>query len=83
MQENASLVLEIMGHADQVGSDKYNLLLGHNRAENAQRYLREKYQIPLYRMYIVSYGESKPESITDSPEGQAANRRVILRLLGP
>lgn len=83
MQDNASLVLEIMGHADQVGSDKYNLLLGHNRAESAQRYLREKFEIPLYRMYIVSYGESKPESITDSPEGQAANRRVILRLLGP
>lgn len=83
MQDNTSLVLEIMGHADKVGSDKYNLLLGHNRAESALRYLKEKYEIPLYRMYIVSYGESKPQSITDSPEGQAANRRVVLRLLGP
>jgi peptidoglycan-associated lipoprotein len=83
MQDNTSLVLEIMGHADKVGSDTYNLLLGHNRAESAQRYLKEKFEIPLYRMYIVSYGESKPESIADSPKGDAANRRVVLRLLGP
>ncbi len=83
MQEDRNLVLEIIGHTDAVGSDKYNLLLGHNRSESAMRYLQEKYTIPLYRMYIVSYGETKPESIADSPQGHAANRRVVLRLLGP
>jgi outer membrane protein OmpA-like peptidoglycan-associated protein len=83
MQEDRHLVLEIMGHTDAVGSDKYNLLLGHDRSESAMRYLQEKYSIPLYRMYILSYGETKPESENDSPKGQAANRRVLLRLLGP
>ncbi len=83
MQEDRNLVLEIMGHTDAVGSDKYNLLLGHNRSESAMRYLQEKYDIPLYRMYIVSYGEFKPESENDSPKGRATNRRVLLRLLGP
>lgn len=83
MQEDPNLVLEIIGHTDAIGSDKYNLLLGHNRSESVMRYLQEKYAIPLYRMYIVSYGESKPETENDSPKGRAANRRVILRLLGP
>lgn len=83
MQENRSLILEIIGHTDSDGPESYNLLLGHNRAESAMRYLREKYDIPSYRMYIMSYGESKLENLEDSPKGKAENRRVILRLFGP
>lgn len=82
MQEKPNLILEIMGHTDQAGSERYNLLLGHNRAESAMRYLQEKYSIPLYRMYILSYGKSKPEGTSDSPKERAANRRVVLRLFG-
>ncbi len=83
MQRNPQLVLEISGHTDAVGSKKYNLLLGHNRAESVKRYLSEKFGISLGRMYIVSFGELKPIAENDSPRGRAANRRVELRLLGP
>jgi len=83
MQEDPQLVLEISGHADATGPEKYNLVLGHNRAENVVRYLSEKFNISLGRMYIVSFGEIKPIAENDSPKGRAANRRVELRLLGP
>jgi OOP family OmpA-OmpF porin len=83
MQKDPGLVLEISGHADAVGTEKYNLVLGHNRAESVKRYLSEKYKISLARMYTVSFGELKPITENDSPKGRAANRRVELRLLGP
>jgi len=83
MQEKKGLVLEIIGHTDSDGPETYNLLLGHNRAESAMRYLREKYNIPSYRMYILSYGESKLQQIEDSPKNKAENRRVVLKLYGP
>ena len=83
MQQDLQLILEISGHTDAVGNNKYNLLLGHNRAESVKRYLVEKFNISLTRMYTVSFGESKPVAENDSPGGRAANRRVELRLLGP
>lgn len=83
MQQDLQLILEISGHTDAIGNNKYNLLLGHNRAESVKRYLVEKFNISLTRMYTVSFGESKPVAENDSPGGRAANRRVELRLLGP
>lgn len=83
MQKDPRLVLEISGHTDAIGSKNYNLLLGNNRAESVKRYLSEKFNISLGRMYIVSFGELKPIADNDSPKGRAANRRVELRLLGP
>jgi len=83
MQQDLQLILEISGHTDAIGNNKYNLLLGHNRAESVKRYLVEKFNISLTRMYTVSFGESKPVAENDSPKGRAANRRVDLRLLGP
>jgi len=83
MQKDPSLVLEISGHADAIGSDKYNLALAHNRAEGVRRYLSEKFNISVGRIYMVSFGEFKPVADNDSPKGRASNRRVELRLLGP
>lgn len=81
MQQRKDLVLEIAGHTDAIGSDPYNLLLGTNRANAVVRYLNDKFQIPLYRMYTVSYGKSKPKVMAEGRSAQA-NRRVELRLLG-
>jgi len=83
MQQDPGLVLEISGHADAIGPEKYNLVLGHNRAESVKRYLTEKFNVSVGRMYVVSFGELKPVADNDSPKGRASNRRVELRLLGP
>ena len=83
MQQDTRLVLEISGHTDAMGNERYNLLLGQNRAESVKRYLSEKFKISLLRMYTVSFGETKPTAENDSPKGRANNRRVELKLLAP
>ncbi len=49
----------IAGHADEVGSDEYNLALGERRANAVRVYL---YNIGVGdgQMQIISYGESRP-----------------------
>jgi outer membrane protein OmpA-like peptidoglycan-associated protein len=83
MQQHPELILEIEGHTDYVGSDDYNLLLGQKRAESVKRYLADKFGIALHRMFYISFGKTKPKELADTRTGQAAQRRAVLRLLGP
>ncbi|HSO23937.1 MAG TPA: OmpA family protein [Chondromyces sp.] len=69
--------VEIQGHTDSIGSESYNLKLGHQRAEAAMRYLVEQ-GVPLFRMNVISYGEFKPIADNSTKEGRAQNRRVTL-----
>ena len=72
--------LEIQGHTDSSGSEKWNMELGARRAEAVRRYLNER-GIPLYAMSIISYGESKPVADNSAREGRSQNRRVVVRVL--
>ncbi len=72
--------LEIQGHTDSTGSEKYNRVLGHKRAEAVQNYLHEK-GIPLNLMSVISYGEARPVADNSSKDGRAANRRVEVLVL--
>ena len=83
MQQKPELILEIAGHTDNVGPDEYNVILGNKRTESVRRYLADKFDIAIYRMFQISFGESKPKTLNDSRAGQAANRRAVLMLLGP
>lgn len=79
--ENANVYLEIQGHTDSTGPESYNLKLGLRRAEAVRRYLNSKHGIPLHRMSVISYGESKPVADNSTREGRAKNRRVEIRVL--
>lgn len=83
MKDDKSLIVEIEGYTDPTGSDAYNLTLGQNRARAAEQYLSTKYEIPLFRLFSLSYGKSKLKAPAETGEGNAANRRVVIRLLGP
>ena len=83
MKEDKGLILEVEGYCDPIGSEKYNLTLGQNRAQAVQLYLSGNYQIPVFRMYSISFGESNLKTPSEAGEGNAANRRVVLRVLGP
>jgi len=83
MKEDKGLILEVEGYCDPIGSEKYNLTLGQNRAQAVQLYLSGNYQIPVFRMYSISFGESSLKTPSEAGEGNAANRRVVLRVLGP
>jgi outer membrane protein OmpA-like peptidoglycan-associated protein len=79
--QNAGVYIEIQGHTDSVGSDKYNEELGLLRAESVRRYLSQAHKFPLHRINIISYGETAPISDNSSREGRSQNRRVALVVL--
>lgn len=65
----------IEGHADERGSDDYNLALAEKRALSAKRYL-ESLGIDAKRMEIISYGEDKPAVAGNDEAAWSRNRRV-------
>ena len=73
--------IEVEGHTDSTGSTATNDRLGLARAENVKRYLYEAYQIPLHKINVISYGESKPVAPNNTRDGRAQNRRVVIRVL--
>jgi len=79
--ENKGVYIEIQGHTDNVGSDKYNEELGLLRAEAVRRYLNQEHKFPLHRINVISYGESAPISDNGDRQGRAQNRRVALVVL--
>lgn len=78
---NKNVFIEVQGHTDNIGSEKINLKLGQERADNVMRYLNMEQGIPLNRMSAVSYGEYKPIADNKTPAGRAENRRVTLVVL--
>jgi peptidoglycan-associated lipoprotein len=71
---NPNVRLQISGHADERGSDEYNLALGNRRAAAAKRYLENK-GIDGGRMEVVSYGEERPLNPGHDEAAYAQNRR--------
>ncbi|HEX9941044.1 MAG TPA: OmpA family protein [Thermoanaerobaculia bacterium] len=79
--ENKNVYIEIQGHTDNVGSEKYNEELGLLRAEAVRRYLNQKHGFPLHRINVISYGESAAVADNSNRQGRAQNRRVALVVL--
>ena len=71
---NPNVRVQISGHADERGSDEYNLALGNRRAAAAKRYLENK-GIDASRMEVVSYGEERPLNAGHDEAAYAQNRR--------
>jgi peptidoglycan-associated lipoprotein len=74
MGANPNVRIQISGHADERGSDEYNLALGNRRAAAAKRYLESK-GIDASRMEVVSYGEERPLAQGSDEAAYAQNRR--------
>ncbi len=74
MRANPAVRLRISGHADERGSDEYNLVLGNKRALAAKAYLESK-GIDGSRIEITSYGEERPMDRAATEEAWARNRR--------
>jgi peptidoglycan-associated lipoprotein len=79
--DNKGVYIEVQGHTDNVGSDKYNEELGEARAQAVRRYLNQTAGFPLHRMNVISYGKSAPVADNKTREGRSQNRRVALVVL--
>ena len=71
--------LTVVGHTDNVGSDKYNQDLSHRRAHSVAQYFESKRVNPL-RLATAGKGESEPVSSNTSEAGRQLNRRVEIYL---
>jgi peptidoglycan-associated lipoprotein len=71
---NPGVKLRIAGHADERGSDEYNLALGSRRAAAAKRYLENK-GVDGSRLEVVSYGEERALNPGSDETAYAQNRR--------
>ena len=73
--------IEIQGHTDDTGGERYNEELGQRRADAVRRYLSREHKLPLNRMSTISYGDTLPVESNKTKAGRAANRRVVLVVL--
>ena len=80
-EDPKNVFIEIEGHTDNIGSPQTNEKIGLERAQAVERYLYEQFQIPLHKMNIISYGETKPVGPNKTRTDRAKNRRVVIRVL--
>ena len=78
---NPAVRIVVEGHADERGSDEYNLVLGNKRAAAAKRYLESK-GIDGSRLELMSYGEERPADPAQTEEAFAKNRRDSFKVTG-
>ena len=70
------------GYASKVGSAALNQKLSAERAENVTTYLEQQCGIPLTSMFAPgAMGTSKQVAPDATTEGQAENRRVVVKIL--
>lgn len=74
LQRNPDLQIRVTGHADERGSDEYNLALGNRRALAAKRYLTDR-GIAESRIATSSMGEERPIAMGANEGAWAQNRR--------
>jgi outer membrane protein OmpA-like peptidoglycan-associated protein len=71
--------LTVVGHTDNVGSDKYNQDLSLRRAHSVAHYFESKRVDPV-RMAVSGKGETQPIASNNSEAGRQQNRRVEIYL---
>lgn len=82
LEKFAALKVEVQGHTDSRGTDKYNEKLSQARAEAVRDYLLAHFHLAADNFTAKGYGESQlAVSPEKSDEDYAMNRRVVLRAL--
>ncbi|MBI4459484.1 MAG: OmpA family protein [Acidobacteria bacterium] len=82
IRSNPDTIIVMEGRTDGTGDDQYNVQLGEKRAESVIRYLVVEKEVPMHRIYKMSFGEAKPLAPNNTRDGRAENRSVLIRLMG-
>jgi len=75
LKANANNLVLIEGHADERGTNEYNLALGERRAKATMNYLVSQ-GIQANRITIISYGEERPVCTESNEACWQRNRRA-------
>ncbi len=81
MKTNASVMVNVEGHADERGTREYNLALGDRRASSAKQYLQSM-GVAGSRMETISYGKERPAVLGSNEAAWAQNRRAVMVVKG-
>ncbi len=81
IHKNPPTKIVVIGYTDNVGSDEYNIRLSLQRAQSVADYLIYCEKIDPKIMEIEGKGKADPIASNDTPEGQAKNRRVEIKLI--
>jgi outer membrane protein OmpA-like peptidoglycan-associated protein len=80
MKLKKTLVLEIAGHTDNVGTPEGNLKLSQDRSNAVRDYLVRK-GIEANRIVPKGYGDTQPIASNDTDAGKQKNRRTEVRTI--
>lgn len=80
LKERSTASIRIAGHADERGTEEYNLALGQKRADNARKFLLAL-GVPASRVEAVTFGEEFPVAEGTTEEAYAENRRDDMGIL--
>lgn len=80
LNKNNTLIIEISGHTDNQGKPDYNKQLSENRAKSVFEYLIGR-GINQNRLSYKGYGDTRPVTTNETPEGRAENRRTEIKIL--
>jgi outer membrane protein OmpA-like peptidoglycan-associated protein len=75
LKDNPKIKVDVEGHTDSQGNDKFNLRLSQKRAESVKRYLTTR-GVTADRMVPRGYGENVPIADNRTADGRSQNRRV-------
>jgi outer membrane protein OmpA-like peptidoglycan-associated protein len=71
--------IQVAGHTDSTGDDRYNLDLSQRRA-NSVAYILSQNGVMPQRMYVEGFGERFPVATNATVPGRARNRRVEIQI---
>ncbi len=77
---NPTMKVEIGGHTDNKGTNKYNMSLSKNRAKSIVDYLKSK-KVPVNQLSYKGYSFEKPIAENETEEGRQKNRRVEFTII--
>lgn len=80
LNSHPNMTIELSGHTDNKGKDKYNMNLSLNRAKAVYTYLIE-HGIKENRIKYKGFGATQPIADNKTDEGRAKNRRVEFKIL--
>lgn len=80
LRVNKTVSVQINGHTDDRGTEKYNYELSVNRARAVYDYLLKK-RLPKTRVTFKGFGASSPLVPNDSDENRSKNRRIEFEIV--
>jgi OOP family OmpA-OmpF porin len=83
LEKFPELRIEVEGHTDTRGSNRFNQTLSQDRSGSVRDWLLANFRLRPENLIAKGYGESRPETAERNEEELLRNRRVVLTVLNP